>query len=177
MDLIRGCQHDLDGPTMNRCRKPRHGETFRVRVITAATLATANFVTWENARANRKITASQRTLSTRSLRAGVGSTTGPSDVTEQTLPNAGAQTGVAWLVFLHLHRRRLPCRPATDLRIPTAGLFGWTYYIAVRLESLFDHFRDTRTRRPAMLRCSAWWALPLQRPGIIACRAPWGWML
>jgi hypothetical protein len=41
---------------------------------------------------------------------------------------------------------------------------------------LLDHFRETRTRRPAMLRCSDWWALPLQRPGVIECQAPWGWM-
>jgi hypothetical protein len=30
---------------------------------------------------------------------------------------------------------------------------------------LLDHLRDTRTRRPAMPRCSGLWALPLQRPG------------
>jgi integrase len=44
------------------------------------------------------------------------------------------------------------------------------------LRVLFDHLRETRTRRPAMPRCSGWWALPLQRPGVMECRAPWGWM-
>ena len=36
-----------------------------------------------------------------------------------------------------------------------------------RPESLFVHFRETRTRRPAMPRCSGLWALPLQCPGVM----------
>ena len=45
---------------------------------------------------------------------------------------------------------------------------------AVVSRVLLDHFLDTRTRRPAMPRCSGWWTFPLQRPGVIECRAPWG---
>jgi hypothetical protein len=41
---------------------------------------------------------------------------------------------------------------------------------------LLDHFRETRTRRPAMPRCSGLWALSLQRPGVMECRAPLGWI-
>jgi hypothetical protein len=47
---------------------------------------------------------------------------------------------------------------------------------AVIIESLVDHFRETKTRRPAMPRCSGWWALPLQCPGVMECRAPLGWI-
>ena len=37
---------------------------------------------------------------------------------------------------------------------------------------LFDHFRETDTRRPAMPRCWSWCALPLHRPGVMEWRAP-----
>jgi len=44
----------------------------------------------------------------------------------------------------------------------------------VIISVLFDHFRETSTRRPAMPRWSSWWAFPLHRPGIVECRAPLG---
>jgi hypothetical protein len=63
---------------------------------------------------------------------------------------------------------------APDPRISAAGLFGVEVLHSDTFRVLFDHFRDTSMRRPAMPRCSGWWALPLQRPGVMECRASWG---
>jgi hypothetical protein len=77
-----------------------------------------------------------------------------------------------------------PARPATAAAcLPSRDRPADTRRCAIRVDVLhsgtfgvlFDHFLETRTRRPAIPRCSGLWALPLHRPGVVECRAPLGW--
>ena len=50
---------------------------------------------------------------------------------------------------------------------------GFAAFDAVVIESLFDHFRETKTRRPVMPRCSDLCALPCTARGSSTARRLW----